>query len=258
MKKARLCLILLCTALLLAACGTAPKPTPASEEVTEPRTDAPTAPAETAGIEEPVAAQKLILSLPATDQFEIENKTQKIEVSSNGEKDGVPMNALRVLSPEGEELWKATYAADGTVQCGIVALHGEDDDPLQRGFIYWSVKMVPGESITASYMIYAQSETGKYERLSSILSEQGIPGSQLGGLGGGKKIDISTASAYHAEKDGFLVFLHSMSSKLMEGSVCFDTDGKQMQWGEWFTHEIVFTDPSTGGPTTLEIVGRDR
>lgn len=258
MKHFRLILIILCAFLLLTACGTAPQKENATPEETTFPTDPTTStdPIETK--ENSSAVQKLIFSLPAVKQIEIENQTRKIEVSSDGEKNGVPMNAIRILSPDGEELWKGSYEADGTVQCGIVTQRSEDDDPLKKGFIYWSVKTVPGERITATYMTYASLENGKYEKLGSILSSQGISSLQLSGLGGGKRIDISSASAYLAGKDDFINFLHSMGSKLMDGTVQFDTDGKQMQWEQWFTHEIVFNDPTTGKPTTFEIIGSDR
>lgn len=253
MKSARLCLILLCAALLLPACGTAAPKTPATDEAEEIRTDATTVTTEPEGkTEEPVAVQALVLSLPATNLVEIDNKKRKIEIFEADEKNGVPMNALRILSPEGEELWRATYAADGTVQCGIVTANNENGN---SGFIYWSVRTVPNESITATYMTYAQTENGKYGRLDQILSSQGIPSLQLAGLGGGKSIDVSTASAYHAGKQDFLDFLGSLTSKLMEGTVLFDTDGNRMQWGKWFTHEFPYTNPATGAPDRFMLVG---
>ena len=257
MKKFRLCLILLCAVMFLTACGTKPQKESGTSEETTPlgtsaqQTDDPT---ETG---EPAATQKLILSLPATKQTEIENQTRKIEVLSDGEKDGVPMNALRILSPEGEELWKISYAADGNTQCGIVVMPWQEGgDQFEKGFIYWYVKTVPNESITAFYMTYAALENGKYEKLSTIFSAQGMGG--VGGLGGGKRIDISTASAYLAGKLEFIDFLYGLASKLYDGAVLFDSNGVQMQWEQWFTHEIAFTDPTTGEPTTLEIIGRDR
>ena len=259
MKHFRFYLILLCALMLLTACRTVSQTeTGRPEETTSPTgSDRQTNDPEN-GTEENAAVQKLILSLPATNQVVIGNQTRTIEVSSDGEKNGIPMNAIRILSPDGEELWKCSYEADGTAQCGIAALRDEGNDPLQKGFIYWSVKTVPGESITATYMTYAQSEDGKYGRLGEILSSQGYPSMQLTGLGGGKRIDISTAPAYLAGKSDFLDFLHQLSSKLMERTVLFDTDGDQMQWGEWFTHKIVFADPTTGEPTSFEIIGSDR
>ena len=252
-------LILLCVLLLPTACRTVPQTETGMprETTSSVETDRQTNDPTTATVENAVV-ETLILSLPATTQAVIENQTRTIKVSSDGEKNSVPINAVRILSPEGEELWKGSYEADGTVQFGIVTLCNDEDDPLKRGFICWSVKTVPGESITATYMTYAQKEDGKYGKLSEILSSQGIPSMQLAGLGGGKKIDISTASAYLAGESGFISFLDQLSSKLVAGTVLFDTDGNQMQWGEWITHQIVFVDPSTGKPTSLDIIGRDR
>ena len=199
MKHFRLCLILLCTVLFLTACGTVPKKgdtdlktdettlstepiesdqSPAVTQKAEPiesdESPAVTQKAEsTESDESPVITQNLILSLPATNEVGIMEQRRKIEVSDGGEKNGVPTNTLRILSPEGEELWRTSYAADGTEQCGIVTF-GVDDDPFQS-FIYWSVKIIPNESVTVFYRTYAPSENGKYERLGMILNSQGYP-----------------------------------------------------------------------------------
>lgn len=257
MKKARLCLILLCTALLLAACGSSPKKgIPVPDETTIPTTSAEPVTAD--GGEVSVNVQGPIRSLPATNEVEIAGKAQRIEVSEGGEKDGVPVNLLRILSPEGDELWRATYAADGTTQCGIVTLSGEKDDPFRNGFIYWYIRTIRDEKITAMYMTYTPLENGKYERSNSVLSSQGYPNTLLAGMGGIQTIDISSSSAYLAERQAFFTFLNDMASRLVDGTVRFDTDGKQMQWGKWLTHEIGFNDASTDEPIRFIIIGSER
>ena len=250
MKHFRLCLILLCTVLFLTACGTAPK-----KGDTDLKTDETTLLTEPIESDEsPAVTQKLILSLPATNEVEIMDQTRKIEVSDGGEINGVPTNTLRILSPEGEELWKTSYGTDGNTQCGIVTLRTQDDDPLQSGFIYWFVKIIPNESVTASYTTYALSENGKYERLAMILSSEGY--TNLYGLEGRMTINIAQMFYYLEKRDEFRNFLGKLESKLYDGVVQFDTDGEQMQWEQWFLHEITFTVADEAEPTTLIIGGK--
>lgn len=221
MKKFRLCLILLCAVMLLTACGTKPqKESGTSEETTPSVTTAQQAndPTQT---EEPAAPEYQILSLPATRQFSADGKI--LEISETDERDGIPRNAIRILSPEGEELWKINYVANGSQHCGIVG--GE------KCFTFWCVKIDPERSsiICRDYWL---RDNGKYE-LGTYIAENP---SRL-------TYYFSITENFRIYQDEFEIYLSRLEDKVRDRETIFNDAGTLMQWDVWIPHQITISQP---------------